>query len=152
VRERIVAAKRADDIHTPTLNQLALTRYLASGAYAGQIERARGFYRERLDAMREAIDKRLGAIASYPEPLGGGHLWLDLDVAADERELADEAIRQGVAYVPGGAMRIEPRPELKMRLSFGYLEPEEIDEGLRRLALAIRAVRRRPARRQAVPV
>ena len=39
-----------------------------------------------------------------------------------------------------------------MRLSFGYLEPEEIDEGLRRMAFAIRALRRRPARRQAVPV
>ncbi len=49
-------------------------------------------------------------------------------------------------------MRIESHPELNLRLSFGYLEPEEIDEGLRRLALAIRTVRRRPARRQAVPV
>jgi hypothetical protein len=39
-----------------------------------------------------------------------------------------------------------------MRLSYGYLEPDEIDEGLRRLALAIRALRRRPARRQAVPI
>jgi DNA-binding transcriptional MocR family regulator len=152
VLDRIVAAKRADDIHTPTLNQLALTRYLASGAYVAQAERARAFYGERLAAMRESIEKRLGPIASYVEPLGGGHLWLKLDVAADERELADEAVRQGVAYVPGAAMRIESHPELNLRLSFGYLEPEEIDEGLGRLALAIRAVRRRPARRQAVPV
>jgi 2-aminoadipate transaminase len=152
VRERIVAAKRADDLHTPTLNQLALTRYLASGAYPEQIERARAFYAERLGAMRESIEKRLGPIASYLEPLGGGHLWVSLDIAADERELADEAIRQGVAYVPGGAMRVDPSPELNLRLSYGYLDPEEIDEGLRRLALAIRAVRRRPARREAVPV
>lgn len=152
VRDRIVAAKRADDIHTPTLNQLALTRYLATGAYPGQVERARGFYAERLAGMRESIDKHLGPIASYVEPLGGGHLWLELDLAVDERELADEAIRQGVAYVPGAAMRIESRPELNLRLSFGFLEPGQIDEGLRRLALAIRALRRRPARRAAVPV
>jgi DNA-binding transcriptional MocR family regulator len=152
VRDRIVAAKRANDIHTPTLNQLVLTRYLASGAYPEQLQRSRAFYAERLGAMRESIDRHLGPIASYLEPLGGGHLWLELDVAADERELADEAVRQGVAYVPGGAMRIEPQPELNMRLSFGFLEPKEIDEGLRRMALAIRAVRGRPARRQAVPV
>jgi DNA-binding transcriptional MocR family regulator len=152
VVDRILAAKRADDIHTPTLNQLALTRYLASGAYPEQVERSRRFYRERLDAMRGSIDKHLGPIASFTEPLGGGHLWVELDVAVDERELADEAIRQGVAYVPGAAMQIEPRPVLNMRLSYGYLEPDEIDEGLRRLALAIRALRRRPARRQAVPI
>jgi 2-aminoadipate transaminase len=149
---RIVAAKRADDIHTPTLNQLAITRYLASGAYPAHAERARGFYAERLAAMGDSISKHLGSIASYREPSGGGHLWLELDADVDERELADESIRQGVAYVPGGAMKIEARPELNLRLSFGYLEPDEIDEGLRRLAVALRALRRRPARRAAVPV
>ena len=93
-----------------------------------------------------------GRWRSYVEPLGGGHLWLSLDLALDERELADEAVRQGVAYVPGNALRIDEVADLQMRLSFGFLEPEQIDEGLRRLAVAIRALRARPARRRAVPV
>jgi DNA-binding transcriptional MocR family regulator len=153
VLDRVIAAKRADDIHSPTVTQLAIARYLASGAYPAQAERARAFYRERLGALRESIETHLGSSASYVEPLGGGHLWLELDLPLDERELADEAVRHGVAYVPGGAMRIEEaRPDLQMRLSFGYLEADEIDEGLRRLALAIRSLRGRPARRQAVPV
>ncbi|MFL5870402.1 MAG: PLP-dependent aminotransferase family protein [Solirubrobacterales bacterium] len=152
VLDRIAAAKRADDIHSPTPTQLTMARYLGTGAYPAQAERARAFYRERLDALRESIDRHLGSIATYREPLGGGHLWVDLDLDLDERELADEAVRQGVAYVPGNALRIDPRPEVKMRLSFGYLEPDQIDEGLRRLATAIEALRGRPARRQAVPV
>jgi 2-aminoadipate transaminase len=152
VLERIVAAKRSHDIHSPTLTQLAVARYLASGAYPSQAERARAFYRERLAAMQGSIERHLGSIASYVDPLGGGHLWVALDLDADERELADEAVRQGVAYIPGNALRIEARPELNLRLSFGYLEPEEIDEGLRRLAAAVAALRKRPARRQAVPV
>lgn len=149
---RIVAAKRSHDIHSPTLTQLAVARYLATGAYPAQAERSRRFHRERLEAMQESIATHLGPIASYTEPLGGGHLWLELDLALDERELADEAVRHGVAYVPGGALRIEERPELQLRLSFGYLDPDQIDEGLRRLAGAIDALRARPARRQAVPV
>jgi 2-aminoadipate transaminase len=152
VLDRIVAAKRAHDIHSPTLTQLALARYLATGAYPAQAERAREFYAERLAALRVSIERHLGTIATYVEPLGGGHLWLALDLAVDERELADEAVRQGVAYVPGNALRVEPRPELNARLSFGYLGADEIDEGLRRLATAISALRGRPARRQAVPV
>ena len=152
VLARIVAAKRSHDIHSPTLTQLIVARYLETGAYAEQAERARRFYRERLDALRGSIGTHLGPLASHPEPLGGGHLWVALDVPHDERELADEAVRRGVAYVPGGAVRVEERGELRMRLSFGYLEPEEIDEGLRRLALAIDALEARPVRRQAVPV
>jgi DNA-binding transcriptional MocR family regulator len=152
VLDRIIAAKRADDIHSPTLTQLAVARYLASGAFPAQAERARSFYRRRFDALRESIDEHLGPIASYVTPLGGGHLWLTLDLPLDERELADEAVRRGVAYAPGGAMRIERRPELSLRLSFGYLEPDELDEGVRRLADAATALRRRPARRQALPL
>jgi 2-aminoadipate transaminase len=152
VLDRIVAAKRTHDIHSPTLTQLAMARYLSTGAYPAQAERARSFYRERLDAMKGSIERHLGDIASYVEPLGGGHLWVALDLDADERELADEAVRQGVAYVPGNALRVEARPELNLRLSFGYLEPDQIDEGLRRLAAAIATLRGRPARRQAVPV
>jgi DNA-binding transcriptional MocR family regulator len=152
VLERIVTAKRADDIHSPTLTQLAIARFLASGAYPAHAERARQFYRERLAVLREAIEEHFGPIAVYPEPLGGGHLWLTLDLPLDERELADEAVRRGVAYVPGGAVRIERRPELSMRISFGYLEPDRLVEGIRRLAATASSLRRRPARRQALPI
>jgi len=152
VLDRIVAAKRSHDIHSPTLTQLALARYLESGAYPAQAERARDFYATRLAALREAIERHLGPIASYPEPLGGGHLWVELDLSLDERELADEAVRQGVAYVPGNALTVDESPELRMRLSFGFLEPAQLDEGVRRLAGAIRSLRARQARRGAVPV
>jgi 2-aminoadipate transaminase len=152
VLDRIVSAKRAHDIHSPTLTQLALARYLSTGGYPVQADRARAFYRDRLAAMHEALERHLGPIAGYVEPLGGGHLWVGLDLDVDERELADEAVRQGVAYVPGGALRVDEHPELHARLSFGYLEPEQIDEGIRRFGAAIRALRSRPARRQAVPV
>jgi DNA-binding transcriptional MocR family regulator len=152
VLDRIIAAKRADDIHSPTLTQLAVARYLASGAYPAQAERARAFYGERLDVLRVAVDEHFGSLASYVPPLGGGHLWLRLDSDVDERELADEAIRQGVAFVPGGAVRIERRPELAMRLSYGFLEPDQLVEGVRRIAAALGALRARPSRRSAVPI
>jgi 2-aminoadipate transaminase len=152
VLDRVIAAKRSDDIHSPTLTQLAVAHFLATGAYPAQAERARGFYRERLEGMQESIETHLGSTSTYVEPLGGGHLWLRLDLPLDERELADEAVRHGVAYVPGNALRVEEGPDLHMRLSYGYLDPQQIDEGLRRLALAVRSLRGRPARRQAVPV
>lgn len=152
VLDRIITAKRADDIHSPTLTQLAIARFLASGAYPAHAERARDFYRDRHAVLREAISEHLGPVASYPEALGGGHLWLTLDLPLDERELADEAVRRGVAYVPGGAVRIERRPELSMRLSFGYLEPDQLVEGVRRLAAAASSLRSRPARREALPI
>jgi DNA-binding transcriptional MocR family regulator len=152
VLERIAAAKRSDDIHSNTLSQLILARYLASGDYAEQAERARVFYAGQCAVLLEAIDEHLGSAATYPQPLGGGHVWVTLDMPLDERELVEEAARNGVACVPGGAMAIERRREVSLRLSFGYLEPEDLVEGVRRIAVSARALSRRPLRREVVPV
>jgi 2-aminoadipate transaminase len=152
VLERIVAEKRADDMHSPTLTQLTVARYLASGEYAEHLERSRAFYVERRDVLLAAIDEYLGPVASYVRPLGGHHVWVRLDLPLDERELADEAIRTGVAYVPGGAMTVERQRALNLRLSFGFVEPDELVEGVRRLSIAVDALRARPARAEALPV
>lgn len=140
VRERLLQAKRTDDMHSSTLSQLALAHFLAAGEYPEHLERARTFYRERRDALLEAVDQHLGGLVSAHEPGGGGHLWLTLAVAADEGELMSEAVRHGVTFVPGTAMIPEPGAGTHLRLSYGFLDPDKLAEGARRLGRAIRSV------------
>lgn len=148
VLDAVARQKRGDDIHSATLPQLVGARFLAAGHYERHIaERAIPFYRERRDVLIDAVERELGPVAGYVHPLGGGHLWVTLHEALDERALADESQRQGVTFVPGGAMLPERPRRTHMRLSFGYLEPSELREAVRRLGVAIRAMRRerRPA-------
>jgi 2-aminoadipate transaminase len=86
-------------------------------------------------------------VATWVRPRGGGHLFLTLNEPLDERDLLEEAARQGVSFVPGAAMLPDRPRRTHMRLSFGYLEPGQMREAVRRLGVAIRAVRRsrRPA-------
>ena len=152
VLDRIIAEKRSDDIHTPVLNQLVAAEYLSQDLYPEQLERARRHYRRGREAMAGSIHRHLGGVAHYLEPLGGGHVWVSLDSPVSERDLVDEAWRQGVAYAPGGAMSVARTQDLCLRLSYCYLEPDEMDEGVRRLASALAALSARPARRAAAPV
>ena len=151
VLERIVREKRNDDIHSSTFTQLVAARFLADGGYEDQMERAIPFYRERHDALLAAVERHLEPVATVSRPTGGGHLWLTFGDDLDERDLYDEAVRQGVTFLPGGAMMAERPRATHIRLSFGYLEPDQLAEGVRRLAVAVRAVRPRP-RREALPV
>jgi DNA-binding transcriptional MocR family regulator len=48
-----------------------------------------------------------------------------------------------VAFLPGGATQPDPSARTSLRLSFSYVEPELLDEGVRRLARALLAVRHR---------
>jgi 2-aminoadipate transaminase len=115
------------------------------------MKRAVSFYRERCDVLLAAVERHLEPVAAFSRPAGGGHLWLTFRDALDERDLYDEAVRQGVTFLPGGAMMAERPRATHMRLSFGFLDPDELNEGVRRLAVAVRAVRPRP-RREALPI
>jgi 2-aminoadipate transaminase len=79
------------------------------------------------------------------EPNGGHNLWLTFRRPIDERLLFAEALRNRVGFTPGRALRPEPSSQSSLRLSFPLLDEERLDEGVRRLAVAIRAVRRQSA-------
>jgi DNA-binding transcriptional MocR family regulator len=151
VLERILIEKRADDMHSATLTQLAMARFLEAGLYPAHIERARVFYRERRDALVEAVERHLDGLATATTvPQGGGHLWLTTDVPMDESELMTEAVRNGVTFVPGAAMLPETTHASNMRLSYGYLGPEKLEEGTKRLARAMRSLTERPREAETV--
>lgn len=152
VRERLLRAKRTDDMHSATLTQLAMARFLAAGGYQEHLERARAFYRERRDALYEGVTRHLGGLVAVERPGGGGHLWLTLGVSVDEGELMTEAVRNGVTFVPGSAVIPEPDVGTHLRLSYGFLDPDKLTEGARRLGRAIRSVGEQTRPGAALPI
>jgi 2-aminoadipate transaminase len=100
-------------------------------------------YRQRRDVLLEALQRHLADEATWTVPHGGQHAWVTLRRAVDERALYGEALRSGVAFLPGGATQPDPSARTSLRLSFSYVDPELFDEGVRRLARALRAVRHR---------
>ena len=153
VLERILAEKRADDMHSSTLGQLAMAGFLGDGAYPAHIERAREFYRVRRDALLEGIDEHMsGLVTVTTREANGGHLWATLELPLDENELITEAVHNGVTFVPGAAMLPERSHLTHMRLSYGFLSPDQLVEGTRRLGRAIRSLASRPRVSEAVPI
>jgi 2-aminoadipate transaminase len=149
VRERIAMLKLDADFHSPTLIQHIAARWLATGAYERHVKETIPFYRERRDALLAALERHLAGEYHVDPPAGGHHLWVTLTRPLDERALYAEAARNGVTFTPGGAVTAERRSQTSFRLSYSLLDPQQLDEGVRRLARAIREVRRRG--RHAIP-
>lgn len=143
VLERIAALKLETDFHTPTLIQHIAARFLRSGGYERQLERSAPFYRERRDALLAALERHLAGEYRADPPRGGHHVWVTLTRPLDERRLYTEALRHGVTFTPGGVVSVERPSQASLRLSFSLLDPEQLDEGVKRLARAIRELRRR---------
>ena len=142
VFNRLVALKMSNDLNTSPLDQRIVTRYLATDGYERLLADARVRYRRRASALRDALDRHLAGEVEASEPLGGNNLWLTFKRRVDERALYAEAMRQGVSFTPGHSVLVEESQRASMRLSFSLVDEETLDEGIRRLAVAFRAVLR----------
>src|SRR5213082_3142412 len=59
LREKLVLAAESATLCPPTLNQMVVSRYLATHDWKGQIKKFRENYRERRDAMLSALEQYL---------------------------------------------------------------------------------------------
>jgi DNA-binding transcriptional MocR family regulator len=140
---RIVQLKIDSDIHTAALPQYLAAHYLRGDRHKQLLETALPVYRARRDALVQALERHLGDDATWTVPDGGNHVWVTLREPVDERLLYIEALRCGTTFLPGGAVMVEKSLRTSLRLSFGLVEPVLLEEGVRRLAVALREVRRR---------
>src|SRR3954453_8441190 len=152
VFDRLALLKLETDFHSNTLSQHIAARYLASGGYARQLASTIPFYRERRDALLAALERHLAGEDRAEKPQGGHHVWLELVRPVDERALFREGVRHGVTFPPGSTVSPERTAQTTLRMSFSLLDPDELDEGVRRVARALREVRRRERHSVTMPV
>ncbi|MDX6353393.1 MAG: 2-aminoadipate transaminase [Streptomyces sp.] len=131
-----VIAKQAADLHTSTVDQAAAARYLADNDLDAHLTRVRTAYRARRDALLAGLPHALPAGSSWNRPEGGMFLWVRLPDGFDATECLRTAITHDVAYVPGAPFFAASPDAAALRMSFTTHTPEEIAEGLARLAKA----------------
>jgi 2-aminoadipate transaminase len=133
VREKLVLAQESATLCPPAFSQMAVSAYLTKHDWLGQIKSFREMYRERRDAMVEALDDMMPAAARWNVPGGGFYVWVTLPPGLDAKAMLPRAVTARVAYVPGTAFFADGFGAQSMRLSYCYPTPERIREGVRRL-------------------
>ena len=118
VARQLIMAKQGADLMTCALTQAMAAEFMRRGWLPAQVARIRDTYRERRDAMCDAIDEFFPAEASYYKPEGGLFLWVLLPEGLDAMEMLPEAAAHNVAYVPGQPFFVDGRGANTLRMSF----------------------------------
>ncbi|MFD4242350.1 PLP-dependent aminotransferase family protein [Streptomyces sp. NPDC058525] len=139
LRRAAVVAKQAADLHTSTVDQLAAAHYLAAVDLDAHVATVRAAYRPRRDALLAGLAEALPAGSAWNRPEGGMFVWARLPAGHDATALLKAALAHDVAFVPGAPFFTGAPDPRTLRLSFTTHTPEEITEGLARLARAVRA-------------
>jgi 2-aminoadipate transaminase len=131
--------KQAADLHSNRISQWLVLQQMRDTGRDERLVRLAAAYRRKRDYFAAALEQHLGDLATWQMPPGGLFFWLTLARHMDTRTLLPEAIRRGVAFMPG-----EPfYPDLRkscgaLRLNFSYASEEQIGRGLSVLAELLR--------------
>ncbi len=132
-------AKQSIDLHTSTLNQYIAAELLRRGVIERNIPRIKEIYRSKRDLMLQALSEYMPEGVTWTKPSAGMFIWLTTPERIDTGEMLSVAIKKyGVAYVPGKSFYPNEDRHNDMRLNFTYPTPQQIFEGIKRLALAIK--------------
>ncbi|MFI5116497.1 MAG: PLP-dependent aminotransferase family protein [Terriglobales bacterium] len=134
----LVQLKQSTDLHTSSFTQMVAYEVARDGFMEEHVKLIRRVYKERRDAMLEALHDYFPPEVSWTHPHGGLFLWVTLPPGIDTMKLLDTALRQDVAFVPGEPFFPSGQETgSHMRLNFSNARPEQIREGIRRLSIAV---------------
>lgn len=142
VLHRLTLLKQMADLHTSSLPQLIFDRFLREGLIKEHLEKTNEEGRKRRDIMHEELMAAKLEGFCWNKPEGGLYIWCSIPDSMPQSRLLSRAVDNGVSYVPGKTFYHGNATGNNIRLNFTYPTPEQIKEGVRRLARAYNDVLR----------
>jgi len=137
IYDKLVIAKQASDLHTSTVAQAIMRRYLETNDIESHVALIKERYGRQRECMVEMIGKYFPEEVLITKPEGGMFLWATLPETVSSMELFDVAIKEKVAFVPGRPFYVDGSGENTLRLNFSNSDEARIEEGIKRLGASI---------------
>ena len=135
--ERFETAKQSTDLTSGILDQHVVYEAVKRGVVHALAPKLRALYARKRDVMEAALRARIGDQLTWASPKGGFFIWATLPPGCSDQVLLDRTLAHGLVFVIGSAFFVDGSGHDKIRLSFSAPTMERIEEGVRRLAVAL---------------
>ncbi|OXM85569.1 PLP-dependent aminotransferase family protein [Paenibacillus rigui] len=137
VVERLADARQQMDFGLSVVPQKVAAQFLNSFYFRPHLDRLRMDLLYKRDLLIEALQKELPDLVSFSVPQGGLHLWCKIGTEVNDHKLLEEAIRNGMIYVPGSVYGSDSG---YVRFTFARPKAADIPLGVSKFAAALRTV------------
>jgi 2-aminoadipate transaminase len=127
---KMTEAKSSTIISNALISQYVAAKLFERGVVDKQIEKMKKVYIKKRDVMLEAMDTYFPKEAKWNSPKGGLFLWVELPESINTTELLMEAVKRGVAYIPGNNFYTTPTHN-HIRLNYSHPSIDDIVEGIK---------------------
>jgi 2-aminoadipate transaminase len=138
ILHKINIGKQGADLCSSNLSQMMISSYFQNADWRAYVKRLTAMYKERRDAMLDALAEFMPKEVHWTHPEGGLFVWATLPSYLDATAMLPRAIARNVAYVPGEGFYAGGAGKNHMRLNFSFVEPERIRRGIELLSEVIR--------------
>jgi GntR family transcriptional regulator/MocR family aminotransferase len=137
VIRHLSSIKQVSDLSGSQLLQAALARFAETGGLNKHTTLVRKAYGERVSRLLKAMERHMPKSVTWTRPRGGLSLLVTLPSEVDSSDLLEESVKRGVLFAPGRLFFINDGAN-HLRLTFGNVRTQDVEEGVKRLARVLR--------------
>jgi 2-aminoadipate transaminase len=138
ILHKINIGKQGADLCSSNLTQMLIHSYFRHANWRAYVKHLTALYKERRDAMLDALAEFMPKEVHWTHPEGGLFVWATLPSYVDATSMLPLAISRNIAYVPGEGFYSGGAGKNCMRLNFSFVEPAKIRRGIELLAEVVR--------------
>jgi 2-aminoadipate transaminase len=132
-----VVMKQSSDLHSDNLSQYIVAQYMKDNDLDAHIKDISDEYYKRANLMLNEIDSQFPKGVHHSNPEGGMFIWVEVPGNINTMDLFNNCVKHNVAFVPGEPFYPDEVIPGTFRLNFSNMKPDQIHEGIRRMAVAI---------------
>ncbi len=116
------------------LSAIAMAAYCRKGLLEPHIVSLKQVYKERRDVLLAALERTMPTGVSWTKPAGGFFVWITLPQGLQSGDVKRAAKEKNIYFLDGNPFFAEQPSAQHLRLSFSYVSPDKIQEGIKKLA------------------
>ncbi len=117
----------------------AISHYCQQGFLEPHIASVLSIYKKRRDIMLKSLESYMPEGVSWTRPQGGFFIWITLPHPLRSSEVVDWGESAGILFLGGDPFFAETETGQHLRLSFSYVQPKKIQEGIERLGQVLKS-------------
>jgi len=138
ILNKYIIVKQGADLQSSSISQREAAAFMQVYNLDEHINKIKEVYRRRRDLMIDMIKKEFPQNIKYTYPKGGLFTWVTLPEGVDAAELLKIALKDKVAFVPGGSFFPNGGHPNHFRLNFSNMPEDKIIEGIKRLGKVLK--------------
>ncbi|MCM0648507.1 PLP-dependent aminotransferase family protein [Clostridium swellfunianum] len=138
ILQKYVIVKQGADLQCSSMAQRETAMFMQQYDLDEHIAKIKTIYKIRRDIMLQSIKDYFPSEVKYTCPKGGLFTWVELRKDLNAAQLLEEALKEKVAFVPGGSFFPNGGNENHFRLNYSNMNEQLIVEGIKRLGKVLR--------------